>query len=76
MFGKSHSKDTIGKISEANSLKVTQYSLEGVFIKDWANSKTAGLELNIHSSSILKACKCKFKTGDGNIAKGFIWKYT
>jgi hypothetical protein len=75
MFGKSHSKETITKISESNSIKVNQYSLDGEFIKTWSNSKIAGLELNIHPTSILKACKCKFKTGDGNIAKGFIWKY-
>lgn len=75
MFGKSHSSETIKKISEANSLKINQYSLDGVFIKTWDNAKTAGSELNIHQTSILKACKCKFKTGDGNIAKGFIWKY-
>ena len=75
MFGKSHSEDTKIKISEANSLKVNQYSLDGVLIKTWTNSKIVGLELNIHPTSILKACKCKFKKGDGNIAKGYIWKY-
>ncbi len=76
MWGKIQSDETRQKISESNSIGVSQYTLNGEFIKEWKNAGEAGIELNIHPSSITKACKCKFKTADGNISKGFIWKYT
>lgn len=47
---------------------VLQYSLDGVFIKEWPNAYSAGRELDI--SGIGAACKGNQKT-----AGGFMWKY-
>lgn len=50
--------------------KVSQYSLDGIFIRTYPSIKDAEFSLNITHSSISKCCKGKRKTDHG-----FIWKY-
>jgi len=51
--------------------KITlQYNLDGNFIKEWANAKTASKELNLDHVSITRCC-----TGKQLTSQGFIWKY-
>ena len=50
--------------------KITQYSLQGEFIKIWKSISEAGRCLNIDASSIAKCCKEHYRN-----AGGFIWKY-
>lgn len=50
--------------------KVKQYSLDGIFIKQFEYIKDAAKELNIDDSSISACCRKKRKT-----AGGYIWKY-
>jgi group I intron endonuclease len=74
MFGKKHTKETKQKISETRKGKGTkpilQYTLDGVFIRDWDSATTASKELNIFQTSITACCKEKLKT-----CGGFIWRY-
>lgn len=49
---------------------VSQYSLEGIWIRDWESIKDANRGLKINSSNIVSVCK-----SDRNHAGGFIWKY-
>lgn len=68
--GKKFSKERIDKFSKSRMKPIIQYSLNNTFIKEWESAKTAGEELKIDSSSILKCCKNKLIT-----AKKFKWKY-
>lgn len=52
------------------SKEIAQYSLEGVFIKNWSGGIEAEKELGICRTSICACCKGKQKQ-----AGGFIWKY-
>lgn len=52
------------------SLKVGQYSIDGVLIREWDCIRDILRELGFDNSSISKCCKGKQKT-----AYGFIWKY-
>jgi len=55
-----------------NKGKITlQYDLDGNFIKEWLNAKTASRELGLEYTSITECC-----TGKINTSQGFIWKYT
>lgn len=49
---------------------VSQYSLDGTWIKDWECIKDVNRELKVNSSNIVSVCKA-----DRNHAGGFIWKY-
>jgi group I intron endonuclease len=51
-------------------IPVSQYTLDGVFIKEWESAATAGKELGVHASDIRTCAKGGRKT-----AGGFIWKY-
>lgn len=56
-------------VSKSRSKKVSQYDMEGNFIKSFKNTVEAGRYLNKSSGSI-RACRCgKLKT-----AYGYIWK--
>lgn len=51
--------------------KVSQYTLEGEFVKTWDNSRKAAISLGLKDGySILLCCK-----GLGKSCKGYIWKY-
>jgi len=58
------------KSAELRKKPILQYDLNGNFIKEWECGKYAGIELNLHATSITQVCKGKFKqTG------GYIFKY-
>ena len=50
--------------------EITQYSLDGKFIKNWDSMKEASKELKIPPQNISECCR-----GIRKKAKGFIWKY-
>ncbi len=52
------------------SKKISQYDLDGVFIRDWNNILEASSSLKIDNSSIGKCCNKKLKS-----AGKYIWKY-
>lgn len=68
--GKKFSKELVDKFSKSRMKPILQYSLEGIFIKEWESAKTAAKKLKIDSSGILKCCKNKLTT-----AGKFKWKY-
>ena len=52
------------------SKAVLQYTLDGVFIKEFHSQKQASRETGINASHISECCKGKHKQ-----ARGFVWKY-
>ena len=52
-----------------NSKKIAQYSIDGVFIKEWDSCYEAARFFNCHEMNIRNNVKGRSKT-----AKGFIWK--
>lgn len=68
--GKKQPLEVIDKIREQNSKAVLQYSLYGVFIKEWKSVTQASKELNISHSHISECCNGKRKTC-GN----FMWRF-
>jgi hypothetical protein len=52
-----------------NKIKVYQYHLNGIFIKEWESATKAHQELNINRAQINKASKSNFK----NKAGSFLW---
>lgn len=64
------SNSTSGKINTKNRKKVLQFSLEGIFIKEWLCIKLAAKELGITRPHISSCC-----SGKRNSCGGFIWKY-
>lgn len=63
-FGKRHPEDVMQKIYK----QVLQYSITGVFLKEWKSIKDAEDNLNIHSIST--CCHNKILS-----AGGFVWKF-
>lgn len=59
-------------IERSNKVRkpVLQYSLEGIFIKEWNSSTEAGKNLGISKGNITSCCKGMF-----NQSGGFVWKY-
>ena len=61
-------KSTIELMVQHKRKPISQFSLNGDFIRDWDSMASAERELKIYNIS--KACKGDFKTSGG-----FIWKY-
>ena len=59
------------KISEANSIKINQYDLNGNFVKQWLGINNASRCLKINKGNICMCCK-----GKRNNAGGYIWRYS
>ena len=53
-----------------NAIPISQYTLDGKFIKHWGGATCARNELGINKSNIIQCCKGNVKT-----AGGYIWKY-
>jgi group I intron endonuclease len=70
MFGKKHSEETKTKLSKYFSKSVLQFSLNGVFIKEFESAKAAEIETGISSNIIKNICLNKRKK-NGN----FKWVY-
>lgn len=62
------SKEHKRNLSESKSIPVFQYTLDGIFIKQWKSSKEAGNVLNIDPGDIT-GCRRGVKKSAG----GFIW---
>lgn len=58
------------KVARKNGRQILQFSLDGVFLKEWDGARIAGKQLNIRHQSIYSNCK-----GERKSAGGFIWKY-
>lgn len=69
-----YTSGTLNKFSENNklSIKVDQYSKDGVFIKTWNCIKDVERELGIDNSTISGCCKKKYGYKS---AGGFLWEY-
>ena len=65
-----HSKEIIQKIIDKQSKTIIQYSLEGVYIKEWKSASEASVYLNKHPAHISSCCLGKRKT-----AYGYKWKF-
>lgn len=70
-IAKNRPKEHYKNIIQKCSIKVNQYTLDGVFIKEWFSAKEAGRELGIDNGDIGKVCMGKRRQ-----VKGFIFKYT
>jgi len=68
--GYMNSPEIKAKWIEKKKKAILQYSIEGVFIKEWPSGKDVMKELKIKSDSIGLCARGKQKT-----AGGFIWKY-
>lgn len=68
LVGKKRSKEICNMISEVHSKSVLQYSLDGIFIKEWKSAIQATKELNICGSHISSCCN-----GKRNQCGGFLW---
>ena len=64
------SKEIREKIGVKLRIKINQYTMDGVFIKEWDSITNASAHLGIDASYIAKTCKGQHKQ-----AKGFIFKY-
>lgn len=58
------------KMSEANSIPVNQYDLDGNFIREWQSATTAAKELGLNKSNI-NSCCC----GRAKSAGQYLWSY-
>lgn len=58
------------KISEANSIKINQYDMNGNFIKQWLGINNIERCLKINKGNICMCCK-----GKRNNAGGYKWEY-
>lgn len=68
LVGKKRSKEICDMISDIHSKAVLQYSLDGIFIKEWKSARQVTKESNIHYSHISSCCK-----GKRNKCGGFLW---
>lgn len=66
-----HYKDKVKRTGIAHEKAITQFTLEGDYIRSWDSARKAADALNIQNSHISECCKGKLnKTG------GYIWKYS
>lgn len=70
-FGKHLSEKTKTKIAKSNSKKIKQFSLDGVFIKEWDNMVIAAEELGLNKKGI-NNCVRHVRHSSG----GFVWIYS
>lgn len=63
-------KEAVRKTGIRNSIKIIQFSLDGLKIKQWDSISEVGRVLNIPNSNIVKCCK-----HERRMAGGFIWRY-
>ena len=66
-----HYGTAIDRISKKNGVKISQYSLDGTWIRDWNSSKEAIKSLG--GSSLSSICNCL--RGRSKSAFGYMWKY-
>ena len=70
---------TYGSRKTVNAKPILQYSLEGIFIKEWISSREIERVLGFPHSSINACCKGKIKSHGKEInikqAYGYVWQY-
>lgn len=66
-----YDKETLEKMVGYKRKKVSQYDLQGNFIKTWESTREAERGTGAEHSKISKCCNGKQKT-----TKGYIWKWT
>lgn len=73
LFNRKLSKERVKKAAEGSYKKVYQYSLTGVFIKEWLSAQHIKESLGIPCSNIYSTC---LGVKAHLTAKGFRWSYT
>lgn len=68
--GKHFNEEGKLKLSIANSKPISQYTLNGEFVRDWIGCTAASRELGIGKDGINRCCN-----GITNKYKGYIWKF-
>lgn len=69
-LGKTMSAESIKKSSEGRMKPILQYTLDGIFIKEWPSLKEAGETLTINTSNISRCAQGKLKT-----AGKYVWEF-
>jgi len=54
----------------SNSIAISQYSKNGVFIREWACARDAMRELGYNSNNINSVCR-----GERNTSDGYVWRF-
>lgn len=70
VLGRKSSASGPNSINKLKSKPVSQYSKEGIFIKEWGSICDVSRDLGIPTGNISKCCM-----GNRNYAGGFKWKY-
>jgi group I intron endonuclease len=68
--GNTQSLTAINQRVEKNKKPIIQYTLDGIFVKEWDSSLLASISLKINAGNICMNLKGKYKK-----AGNFIWKY-
>jgi hypothetical protein len=71
MYGRIVSDDTKSKISKTKSKKILQFSIDGIFIKEWDTVKEAANNYNMHINTIYNNLMKRRSCGGG-----YIWEYS
>ena len=69
-YGKPIPRTTIEASIIKNSKPISQYTINGEFIREWKSATEAARALGYHYTSIAKCCKGKLKT-----CHGFLWRF-
>lgn len=69
-YRRKFNKEHLENMSNSQSIKIGQFSLDGCLIKEWKNAKIAALESGFCEKEIRNNCKERIKS-----YKGFVWKY-
>lgn len=64
------SKQSVQRMSQSSGKPVMQYSIKGIFVKEWNSCKEAGSILGIVYENISACCRERIKS-----AGGFVWRY-
>ncbi len=68
--GKTRSAESKSKMAKAKVKPISQYTLDGQFIRSWDSGKHVQVETGMSQGNINKVCLGKYKQ-----AYGFIWKF-
>lgn len=62
------------RIAKSNSKKVYQYTMDGVFVKEWESSKSCS-EYGFNQSAVSACCRNVYCHHKRNDYKGYIWSF-
>ena len=69
-LGKKFSEESKSKMAKAKVKPISQYTLDGQFIRSWDSGKHVQVETGMSQGNVNKVCLGKYKQ-----AYGFIWKF-